>query len=114
MRLRDLGSERFQWQDLRAIIRALWNDRDSALFRVRNAHREEWSRTDELLAGIFDVLNWTAWTKTKSAQKNGRPPKPIPRPSNNFGKSQQGRLKGAVSLPVDELKRQLALPRISE
>lgn len=74
--------------------------------------RTEWTLTNELLALAVDRLTFLAWAKTKAASRAGaKAPKPIPRPSNNHNRPKLGRMKGAVTATVDEVKRRLALPR---
>ena len=65
----------------------------------------------DLLAGVLDRLSWLVWAKTRDGSRNRNQPKPVPRPSNNYGRRSKGRLAGALSLPVDEVRRRLALPR---
>ena len=80
--------------------------------RIVGPDRTEWTLTNELLASVVDRLTWLVWTKTKDASRRAaKPPKPIPRPSNEYGRASLGRLKGALMLPVDEVKRRLAFPR---
>lgn len=80
--------------------------------RIIGPERSEWTLTNELLALAVDRLTFLAWAKTKGASRSGaKRPKPIPRPSNNYNRASTGRLKGALSLTVDEVKRRLALPR---
>lgn len=88
--------------------------RESATIRrILGPEREAWTLTNELLAAAVDRLSFLAWAKTKDAAKKsgGSPPRPIPRPSNNYNRRAQGKLAGALSLTVDEVKRRLALPR---
>lgn len=80
----------------------------SALARARHG---DWNLTNELLAGVVDALAWLQWAKTKDGAKNRNRPKPIPRPSNDHNRKSKGRMSGAVSLPVDEVRRRLSLPR---
>lgn len=59
-----------------------------------------------LLAFIGDRLAWLQWAKSKDAQRNRNQPKPIPRPGIGPKKDAS-----VLVLPVDEVKRRLALPR---
>lgn len=80
--------------------------------RIIGPERTEWTLTNELLAAAVDRLTFLAWAKTKDASRSGaKRPKPIPRPSNNYNRAALGRLKDALMLPADEVKRRLALPR---
>ena len=69
-----------------------------------------WGLQEHLLATIADTLRWLQWSKTADGAKNRKRPKPIPLPGVDQGK---GRMKDAVSVDVDELKRLLALPRVA-
>jgi len=68
-----------------------------------------WSRGEQLLAAVVDFLALHWWAQTKDGAKNRNRPKQIPRPGVEDGS--KARMKGAVLLPVDEVKRRLALPR---
>ena len=71
-----------------------------------------WTLELELLAALVDSVHWLQWSRSKDAQRRGsKPPRAIPRPSNNYNRKARGRLEGALSLTVDEVKRRLALPR---
>lgn len=59
-----------------------------------------------LLAFIADRLAWIQWSKTEDAKKRRNRPKPIPRPG--VGPKRDPDL---LVLPVEEVKRRLALPR---
>lgn len=107
LRLRDLGSDRFRWSDLRAIVTHL--PVESALIRVKEPERSRWGISEYLLAIIADSLRWLVWAKTPDAKRKRNRPKPIPRPGDE-GKA-QGRFKGAIGRSTDEVKRLLALPR---
>lgn len=64
-----------------------------------------WSKTDLLLATLIDDFRLYVWAKSGGKAKHK--PKPIPRP----GVDSRSRMKDALLLPVDEVKRRLAMPR---
>lgn len=107
--MRDLGSERFTWSDLRAILTNLPND--SAYWRKREPERSRWGVAEYMLAMIADSLRWLVWAKTEDAKRNRKRPSPIPRPGDDQKKKAKGTFKGAISMTIDEVKRRLALPR---
>lgn len=107
LRLRDLGTDRLTWSDLKAIVRHA--PTTSALVRAQEPERSRWGVTEYLLAIIADSLRWLVWAKTKDAKRRRNQPKPIPRPGAET--QHKGTFKGAVSRSVDEVKRLLALPR---
>lgn len=80
LRLRNLGSEDFNWRDLKVIVRQC--PRDSAIARAVEPDAATWGVQEQLLAEIADTLHWLQWTKTKDAA--AKPPRnapdPIPRP----------------------------------
>ena len=106
LRLRDLGTERLSWRDLRVIL--LHSPRTSAYMRARMCESALWGVSEHLLASAVDALRWLVWSKTKDGEKNRNRPKPVPRPGV---KPDKGRMSDAVAMPVDELKKYLALPR---
>ena len=82
---------------------------ESATVRtVSRGEHPEWTLTTELLAASVDIQRWLQWAKTTDAEKRRNRPTPIPRPSNNFNSR---KMKDALTLPIDELKRRLSLPR---
>jgi len=105
LRLRDLGSERFTWGDLLAIVR---NRRpDSALGRALDPTDWYWHSVDAmLLSGIYDTVRWLQWAQSKDGQKNRNRPEPLRRPGVGPKKDPN-----VLKLPVDEVKRRLLLPR---
>lgn len=66
-----------------------------------------WSRSEHLLAELVDGFALYMWAK--AGGKAGRKPKPIPRPGVSDGSN--ARMKDALLLPVDEVRRRLAMPR---
>ena len=62
-----------------------------------------------MAAAQLDALNWLVWSKTRDGSKNRKKPKPVPRPGDKD--KAKGRFRDSIALPVDEVKRRLALPR---
>lgn len=112
MRLRDVGSKKFNWSDLRDFV---WESpNDSALFRALHPDDYQWaSHESMLLAQACDTLAILAWQKTPDGKKNRNQPQPIPRP----GVEQQKRRVRGGSIPVDQfqdrLKRMQKLASVS-
>lgn len=75
LRLRDVGSDRCTWSDLRAVIYTA--DPGSCLAAVLGA---PWSATEYLLANVADLLNAGNWQR--GGDKSVRRPKPMPRPGD--------------------------------
>lgn len=70
--------------------------------RVHQAiHGERWSRTDNLLAGIYDLTARANWQR--GGNKRVKRPTPLPRPGLNPGKRF-----GTESMPIDEWQRRRA------
>jgi Family of unknown function (DUF5361) len=63
-----------------------------------------WSRTDHLLASVFDSLQVLIWQNANEGRKSPTPkPRPLPRPGME-GKTR--RVKG-TPMPLDELRKRL-------
>lgn len=73
LRVRDLGSERFTWSDLKAIIYTA--KPGSHLAAVLGA---PWGVTDYMLANTVDILNVGNWQR--GGNNNSPKPKPVRRP----------------------------------
>lgn len=82
---------------------------DSAVAREMNPEYA-WGVTEHLLATAVDTLRLLVWMQSKDGAKNRNRPKPLPRPGVKQGK-QRVEKKDLLVLPVDEVKRRLALPR---
>lgn len=78
LRLRDVGTQGFTWNDLIVIIRQI--PEKSALMRSKHPDIYNWGQAEHLLADIFDVASLLLWAKTKDGQKNRNRPDPYPRP----------------------------------
>ena len=110
MRLRDCPSPEFDWRDL--LIYVKHADDTTKLWQSQNPKYAGWTVTDRLLAIIANALRWLVWAKTKDAKRNRNRPKPIPRPGDDRRKPREkGKFAGAISRPLDEVKRLLSLRR---
>lgn len=84
---------------------------DSAVGRAMNPDHA-WGVAEHLQALTVDALRLLVWMQSTDGSKNRNRPKPIPRPGVKQGKQRVGK-KDLLVLPVDEVKRRLALPRRS-
>lgn len=75
LRLRDVGSDRCTWSDLRAIVYTA--EPGSYLAAVLGA---PWAATEYMLANVVDLLSAGNWQR--GGDKHARRPKPIPRPGD--------------------------------
>lgn len=99
LRLRWLGSKRFNWRDLLVIVRN--SPAGSALFKsLHGVEESEWSLANHLLAGMGDSLAWLVWSKTEDAAKKKNRPKPIPRPGVEDNSKKRI---GSSALPMDAM-----------
>jgi hypothetical protein len=73
LRIRDLGSERCTWSDLKAVIYTA--DPGSHLASALGA---PWGVADYMMANVIDLLNAGNWQR--GGNKNSPRPKPIQRP----------------------------------
>lgn len=81
LRLRDVGSDRCTWSDLRAMLYTA--DPGSYLAAVLGA---PWAATEYMLANVVDLLNAGNWQR--GGNKSARKPKPMPRPGDSSGSTQ--------------------------
>ncbi len=100
LRLRDLGSERLSWRDLKVIITRM-PQHISALAAERNPNDSPWGLREHLLAELTDIQRLALWTKTKDGAKNRNRPKPIERPGRRPEKF------GKKPLSIDRMKEWL-------
>lgn len=82
LRLRDVGSDRCTWSDLRAIIYTA--EPGSYLAAVLGA---PWDASSYMLANVVDLLNAGNWQR--GGDKNRPRPKPMPRPGDDDGAIQK-------------------------
>jgi len=102
-----LGSDRFTWGDLLALVQ---NRRhDSALSRALDPDWQWRALEPNLLAFMSDRLAWLQWSKTKDA--SAKPPRNVPKPMPRPGIKGYDKDPDVLRLSVDEVKRRLALPR---
>lgn len=99
-RLRDLGSDRLTWRDLRIIL-SQQKPSESALWMEQNPDHM-WGLPEFLLADVADTLHALFWAKTKDGAKNRNRPKPIERPGRRPERM------GKKPLPLDEMAVWLA------
>ncbi|QIS16577.1 DUF5361 domain-containing protein [Nocardia arthritidis] len=88
LRLRQLGSEVLNWQDLNAIVRGL--PADSALLRAMHPEAYRWQLTQHLLADMTDSLRWLVWAKSADAQHGRSMPEPVQRPGVKSDRERYG------------------------
>lgn len=76
--MRQLGTKKFSWADLRAIISCARPD--SALARAVHPTQWQWQLGEILLAEIVDMQHLLWWAKTTAGHEGRNRPKPWPRP----------------------------------
>ena len=81
LRIRDVGSDRCTWSDLRAVIYTA--DPGSYLAAAMGV---PWAATEYLLANIVDLLNAGNWQR--GGDRSVRRPKPMPRPGEKDDSAQ--------------------------
>lgn len=91
---------------------------ESATFWAVDPDRAEaasWSRTDHLLASVFDSLQVLIWQNANQGRKSPTAkPRPLPRPGMESRSGMEGatrHVKG-TPMPIDELRKRL--PGIEE
>ena len=100
LRLRDLGSDRLTWRDLRILL-TQQKPSESALWMEQNPDHM-WGLPEFLLADVADTLHMLFWAKTKDGAKNRNRPKPVERPGRRPERM------GKKPLPLDEMQVWLA------
>lgn len=102
LRLRSIGREDFNLQDLLVIIEN--SGQGTALFRKLNPKEWVWTHTDHLLALVYDKLAEHNWMISKDGAKGIKRPKPLPRPGlvdeNNETKQISGK-----PVTIEEMER---------
>lgn len=91
-----MGSARFTWGDLFAVIRQ--SSRDTALFRSVNPETHEWGLLELLVAEGTDAARVANWQRGNG--KKSDYPKPIPRPGV---KQPETHTYGKGAIPIDEM-----------
>ncbi|AYG02367.1 hypothetical protein D7I44_01675 [Gryllotalpicola protaetiae] len=99
-----MGTPQVSWRDVWALT--VTCDPQSPLGLALSPDNV-WGLREQLLAAAVDALRLLWWAQTADAEKNRNRPKPIPRP----GVKKAGRTTRGQAMPLEELKRQLALPR---
>lgn len=74
LRLRDIGTGRCDWSDVRAVV--LHAGPTSAIARAIRGH--DWTQDTALLAAAVDLLALANWQR--QGKKTAPKPKPVPRP----------------------------------
>ena len=106
LRLDDIGTGRCTWRDVLVNVRCA--SRDSAYARARLGADADWSLQNDLLAGLYDLMQVHRWADAPKGKRGPRP-KPIDRPSVR-GESGEARTIGrGTSMPVDEFDEWLAM-----
>ncbi|KZM68362.1 DUF5361 domain-containing protein [Nocardia terpenica] len=78
LRLRDVGTDTFDWRDLLVLVRQA--PRDSALMAAAHPEAARWGQSEFLLAELVDLTALLLWAKTTDGAKNRNRPRPYPRP----------------------------------
>lgn len=107
LRLRRMGEPDTSWRDIWAVVAHAARTPGSPLAAALDP-RASWPVETYLLADAVDSLRFLAWAKSKDGQKNRNRPKAIPRPGRKAATATD-----VQAMPVDELKRFLARPRIA-
>lgn len=81
LRLRDVGSDRCTWSDLKAVIYTA--EPGSYLAAVLGV---PWAATEYMLANVVDLLSAGNWQR--GGDKSARRPKPMPRPGERGDSTQ--------------------------
>lgn len=76
-RLRDVGSEAFNWRDLYVLVRRWQKQPGNALAEGVQGH-PVWTVAEQILAIIADVLAYANWQRLK--KRSAPKPKRLPRP----------------------------------
>lgn len=92
LRIRDLGSERFTWSDLKAIIYTA--EPGSNLAAVLGS---PWGVSEYMAANIIDLISAGNWQR--GGDRNAAKPKPFPRPGE---KGESARVFGAEPIAPEE------------
>ena len=75
LRLRDLGTPRLWWDELRAVI--VWAPEGSAIFRARTGDAAPWGVQENLLAAAVNTLRVMSW-QLGGDEKAARPEPILP------------------------------------
>lgn len=89
-----IGTDRLTWKDFQAFIEQV--PTGSAIARSVG----HWTRTDDLLAGLYDLINGLMWGMS-DPKKRGPQPKPIDRP----GVKPQGKQMGSTFPSIEDFNR---------
>jgi hypothetical protein len=102
VRLRDVGTEGFDWRDFIVLVRQ--SERGSALMRAMHPDEHRWGLPEFMFADMIDALNLLVYFKTEDARRKRNRPKRYPRP----GVKEEGvkQVKG-TAVPVGEIRERL-------
>lgn len=76
LRLRDLGTKRLTWRDLKVLVQYL--PPANAIERARTGTDALWQLEHQLLAAVVDALNGANWQR--AGDSRAQRPEPVPRP----------------------------------
>lgn len=104
LRWREIGSERFDWADLHAVISNL--PYDDPLMRAMNPKTWFWFHPmNDIIAGIFDRVGlMAAVVERRQKIKRADVPKPLVRP---WDKQKDVKKIGDKPVPIDDMRRLL-------
>lgn len=81
LRLRDVGSKRFTWEDLRAALVGIRSDPASSLARAVEGPDLQWTLTAQLIAAVYDQTQYSNYLLRRLAGDDKADlPEPLPRP----------------------------------
>jgi hypothetical protein len=78
LRLRDLGTPGFGWEDLRDVINGIAPTQESALFREQNPKSWWWTAEIDFMAALLHTMQLANWQRAGK----GPQPKPVKRPDD--------------------------------
>lgn len=102
LRLRELGTPRLWWDELRAVI--VWAPEESAIFRARGGESAVWGVQEHLLAAAVNALRLMSW-QLGGDEKAAKPDLIIP-PGVEMPSDEQV-TRGDV-MSIEEMDRRLA------
>ena len=102
LRLRDLGTTRLWWDELRAVI--VWASEGSAIYRARGGDAALWGVGEFLLASTVNTLRTMSWQITG----DDKAPRPEPiLPPGMEARAEASTTRGDV-MSIEEMDRRLA------
>lgn len=117
VRLHDIFNGEITLMEAADLVSQIPMDKSSAVFREVVGDDYRWGLPEQLMAGVFDLLNILRWFETKDATKRSpkHRPEPLERPGlrKSDNKIKNRFMSESVALPVDEVEHLLSLPRTS-